>query len=46
MKDYVKPTITKQPDLVVLHCGTNNLRKPVKSETIADQHTGPCYCRK
>jgi len=35
MKDYVKPTISTQPGLVVLHCGTKNLRKPVKAKTIA-----------
>ena len=26
MKDYVRPTVRHQPDLIILHAGTNDLR--------------------
>jgi len=27
MKDYIKPTLNKKPELLILHCGTNDIRK-------------------
>ena len=26
IKDYIKPTITRKPDMVILHTGTNDLK--------------------
>ena len=36
MADYVRPTMKRSPDLIVLHAGTNNLRDEVPARTIAD----------
>ena len=37
MKDYVKPTLRHNPDLIIVHAGTNNLRTEQTSEQIAEQ---------
>ena len=35
MSHYVNPTIKRDPDIVVLHCGTNSLRDEESAEKIA-----------
>ena len=32
MKDYVKPTVKRNSELVILHCGTNDLKTEKKTE--------------
>ena len=34
MKSYIQPTTDKNPDVVVLHCGTNDLRSNIKPEEL------------
>ena len=36
MKDYVKPTMKYNPDFVILHTGTNDLKSNKSSEEISD----------
>ena len=36
MKDYIKPSLKYNPDLVILHTGTNSLRSEKLPEGIAD----------
>ena len=36
MKDYVKPTIARKPDLIILHTGTNDLKGSQAPTDIAD----------
>ena len=35
MKSYVKPTIEKKPDVVILHCGTNDLRSNLNPDELS-----------
>ena len=35
MKDYVKPTLKFKPDVIVLHCGTNYLKKCDNNQELA-----------
>jgi len=35
MKDYARPTIRKEPDLIVLHAGSNDLRSNKSAQNIA-----------
>ena len=35
MRHYVKPTIEQNPDIIILHCGTNNLKINQDESTIA-----------
>ena len=37
MKGYVKPTIRHNPDLIIVHAGTNDLRSGQTSKEIAEQ---------
>ena len=37
MLDYVRPTMKRSPDLIVLHAGTNNLRDGEPAKTIAEK---------
>ena len=37
MKDYVKPSIKYNPDLSIMHVGTNNVQSEKKPEQIADE---------
>ena len=37
MVDYVRPTMKRSPDLIVLHAGTNNLRNEEPARVIADK---------
>jgi hypothetical protein len=36
MKHYIKPSLTFKPDLIILHCGTNDLKGNDDSEDIAN----------
>ena len=36
MADYVRPTMKRSPDLIVLHAGTNNLRDEEPARRIAE----------
>ena len=36
MYDYAKPSMKYSPDLLILHCGTNNLKEEKSPEIIAD----------
>ena len=36
MLDYVRPTMKRSPDLIVLHAGTNNLRDEEPAKIIAE----------
>ena len=36
MKDYVKPTQKHNPDVILIHCGTNDLRRNENNEEIAE----------
>ena len=36
MHHYVKPTMDLKPDVIVLHCGTNDLKKDNDAENIAN----------
>ena len=36
MKDYVKPSLKFKPDKVIIHCGTNDLKKSQSSKEIAN----------
>ena len=36
MADYVRPTMKRSPDLIVLHAGTNNLRDEGPAKRIAE----------
>ena len=36
MYSYTKPTSKRNPNLIILHCGTNDLRNEISSERIAD----------
>ena len=36
MKDYIKPSIARKPDMVVLHTGTNDLKSNQNSSDIAN----------
>ena len=36
MKSYVVPTIKQNPDTIVIHCGTNDLKTEKDHEKIAD----------
>ena len=35
MKDYVRPSLEKKPDMIILHVGTNDLRSSNNEQTIA-----------
>ena len=37
MKDYIKPTISRKPDMVILHTGTNDLKSNQKPLDIANE---------
>ena len=37
MTDYVRPTMKRSPDLIVLHAGTNNLRNEEPANVIAEK---------
>jgi len=37
MKRYVEPTVEMKPDMIILHCGTNDLRKDNTPEFIAKE---------
>ena len=37
MKDYIKPTIARKPDLVILHTGTNDLKSNQNPSDIANE---------
>ena len=37
MKDYIKPTIARNPDMVVLHTGTNDLKSNQYPSDIANE---------
>ena len=37
MKDYIKPTISKKPDVVILHTGTNYLKSNQNPSDIANE---------
>ena len=37
MKDYIKPTIAKKPDMVILHTGTNDLKSNQNPSDIANE---------
>ena len=37
MKDYIKPTISRKPDMVILHTGTNDLKSNQNPSDIANQ---------
>ena len=36
MKDYVRPSLKYNPDLIILHTGTNDLRSKLQPSQIAD----------
>ena len=36
MYDHARPSIRRKPDLIILHCGTNNLRETKPANEIAD----------
>ena len=36
MADYVRPTMKRSPDLILLHAGTNNLRSEEPAKCIAE----------
>ena len=36
MKDYIKPTLKQNPDVIILHCGTNNLKHHDNDDEVAD----------
>ena len=36
MNDYVKPTLKHKPNVIILHCGTNDLRHNDDDENVAD----------
>ena len=35
MKSYIIPTVEPEPDTIVIHCGTNDLRRQEQPEEIA-----------
>ena len=37
MKDYIKPTIARKPDMVILHTGTNDLKSNQNPPDIANE---------
>ena len=37
MKDYIKPTISRKPDMVILHTGTNDLKRNQNPSDIANE---------
>ena len=37
MKDYIKPTIARKPDMVILHTGRNDLRSKQNPSDIANE---------
>ena len=37
MADYIKPTLRRNPDIIVYHAGTNNLRDDDDPENIANE---------
>ena len=37
MKDYIKPTISRKPDMVFLHTGTNDLKSNQNLSDIANE---------
>ena len=37
MKDYIKPTIARKPDMVILHTGTNDLKSNQNPSDIANE---------
>ena len=37
MKDYIKPTISRKPDMVILHTGTNDLKSNQNPSDIANE---------
>ena len=36
MADYIRPTMRREPDICLIHVGTNDLRSEMPSEKIAD----------
>ena len=36
MKHYIKPSISREPELLIIHCGTNDLKKTENPEEIAN----------
>ena len=37
MKDYIKPTITRKPDMAILNTGTNDFKSNQKPSDIANK---------
>ena len=37
MSDYIKPSLKYTPDVIILHCGTNDLRTEKKAEEIENE---------
>jgi hypothetical protein len=37
MTDYVKPTMKYKPDMIILHCGTNDFKDNEESENVANR---------
>ena len=37
MNDYIKPSLKYEPDLLILHCGTNNLHEETTPDKIAEE---------
>ena len=40
MSHYVIPTVKSNPDRIIIHCGTNNLKMDESPEAIAEKTTG------
>ena len=37
MRDYIKPTMARKPDMIVLHTGTNDLKRNKTPSDIASE---------
>ena len=46
MKSYVVPTIKQNPETIVIHCGTNDLKTEKDHGKIADNILGLAHLRK
>ena len=46
MSDYIKPALKYKPDVTILHCGTNDLKKEKSSSDIADEVVNLCNVMK
>ena len=42
MEHYCKPSLKYEPDLIIIHAGTNDLRSTKSAETIADEMISLC----